>query len=127
MLAGPTPDSVQAQMLDEARQTREMTGEVLAHLKERWDQSIVLARAEERAKAKRDDVWIAGAGIAVGIALTFAAMTATSGIIGQRTQEAMVSGVVIGKAEADHEALKERSKEAPADQGYQRTPEGWRK
>ena len=125
-LAGPTPETVQAQMLDEVRQTREMTGDVLSHLKERWDQSIMMARAEEIARAKRNDVWIAGAGMAIGVAITFAAMSAVSAVISRNTQEAMTSGVVIGQAEANQEALNEQAATPADDKGYQRTPSGWR-
>lgn len=124
-VAGPTPDSVQADMLARLEQTHTVTNEVAAMLRDKWDQAVVLARAEEIARAKRNDVWIAASGMAVGVALSFLAMHLTGSVISRNTQEAMTSGVVIGKAEANQEALNQAAPGGSDDQGYKRTEKGW--
>lgn len=126
-LPGPSPETVWTQAIDEIRREREITTAAIAALDTRHEEAVRLARAEERAKAKKDDIWLIVGGMAAGILLTGAVLAITSSLIGRQTLEAATQGIVIGKAEAEHDALMERSKEPNPDQGYKRTPEGWRK
>jgi hypothetical protein len=126
-LPGPTAESVQADMLAKVERTHEMTGEMVALLHQRWDESIKLARAEEVARAKRNDVWIGGGGAALGAALAIGVVFLLGQTMNRNAIEATTQGIVIGKAEAANDALRERANERPEDQGFKRTPNGWQK